>query len=155
MSVYLYNSDHAGDAITVETAGPYAALLATSFMIGRTVAAVPWGGLADVYGRKWVLIASLLGSGLSSLWFGMCSRYGGIGGAVVARGVMGALNSTVGVSKTMASELAHYDFDDDDNSDENGEVSRLSSVSPEEQGKGNREQLETRIVGLTMSMRAW
>ena len=43
----------------------------------------------------------------------MCTSYSGITGAVVARGVMGAMNSIVGVSKTLASELAHYDFDDE------------------------------------------
>lgn len=165
--------------ITVEDAGPYAALLATSFMIGRTIAAVPWGHLADIYGRKWVLIVSLIGSGVASLWFGTCTTYGGITGAVLARGVMGAMNSIVGVSKTMASELAHYDFDDDEyydcndgfsiaeegsqsDSAENGELHVAITISSEEQNCNQttevqtpQEQLETRIVGLVMSMRAW
>ena len=64
MSVYLYNNAHPDKPITVEQAGPYAAVLRTSFMIGRTSTAHFWGRLADIYGRRIVLMVSLTGSGL-------------------------------------------------------------------------------------------
>jgi MFS family permease len=165
--------------ITVEDAGPYAALLATSFMIGRTVAALFWGHLADIYGRRMVLLISLIGSGFATLWFGMTTRYGGLGGAVMARGFVGAWNSIVGVSKTLATELAFHDFGDKDLTMHEGgstdnvdvehtlltqqgskesETSATSNSSSERDDQSSIEQqhqLETRIVGLTMSMRAW
>lgn len=165
--------------ITVEDAGPYAALLATSFMIGRTVAALFWGHLADIYGRRMVLLISLIGSGFATLWFGMTTRYGGLGGAVMARGFVGAWNSIVGVSKTLATELAFHDFGDKDltmheggsNDKENvehtlltqqgskeSETSATSNSSPDRDDQSSieqQQQLETRLVGLTMSMRAW
>ncbi|KAL9188210.1 hypothetical protein ACHAXT_006588 [Thalassiosira profunda] len=170
LAVHLWNRPSAyaenTHPITVEEAGPYAALFATSFMIGRTAAAVIWGNLADVYGRKWVLLASLVGSGVASLWFGMCTSYAN---AVVARGVMGAWNSIVGVSKTLATELAYHDFgsDGDSGHDCAEECVQLSNEDLHLQ-EGNaipssckvavdhdatKEHLETRIVGLVTSMR--
>ena len=119
-------------------------------MIGRTVTAHLWGVLADVYGRRLTMILSLVGSGFASLWFGMTSSYSQ---AIIARGMIGALNSIVGVSKTVASELAFYDFDkcsDQKNGEavENGNELQL-------QRQQEQEQLETRIVGRVMSMRAY
>ena len=112
--------------ISEEDAGPFAALFATSFMIGRTVSAHLWGLLADIYGRRFVIILSLIGSGVASLWFGLTDSYNQ---ALIARFVTGAWSSIVGVSKTVATELAL--------SDEN-----------------NTHMTETRIVGRAMSMRA-
>lgn len=107
--------------ISEEDAGPFAALFATSFMIGRTVSAHLWGLLADTYGRRFVIILSLIGSGIASLCFGLTDSYNQ---ALIARFMTGAWSSIVGVSKTVATELA---LDDDQ---------------------------ETRIVGRAMSMRA-
>ena len=107
--------------ISEEDAGPFAALFATSFMIGRTVSAHLWGLLADIYGRRFVIILSLIGSGAASLWFGLTDSYNQ---ALMARFMTGAWSSIVGVSKTVATELA---LSDDE---------------------------ETRIVGRAMSMRA-
>ena len=39
----------------------------------------------------------------------MASTYGGLRGTVIARGVSGGWNSIVGVTKTIATELAHHD----------------------------------------------
>lgn len=128
-------------AITVEQAGPYAAFLTTSFMIGRTLTAHCWGRLADIYGRRIVSMASLTESGLACIWFGMASTYSGLFGAIIARGVIGAWNSIVGVTKTYATELAYYEFD-------NG--SKTHDVNSDQ-----RQKEENRIVGMVMSMRAW
>ncbi|KAL7435550.1 hypothetical protein ACHAXM_004709 [Skeletonema potamos] len=124
--------------IQEEHAGPYAALFATSFMIGRTMTAHLWGLLADVYGRKFAMMCSLVGSGLASMWFGMANSYNQ---AIVARGMIGAWNSIVGVSKTVATEFAFHNFDNCNN----------QNVETHEQ----QQQLETRIVGRVMSMRAY
>ncbi|KAL7515080.1 hypothetical protein ACHAXN_013038 [Cyclotella atomus] len=137
MSVFLWNRQHTDKIITVEQAGPYAAFLTTSFMIGRTLTAHYWGKLADIYGRRVTLITSLIGSGCACIWFGMASAYGG---AVLARGVIGAWNSIVGVTKTLATELAYYGFRN------NVQIHNANS---------DLHKQETRIVGLVMSMRAW
>jgi MFS family permease len=110
MTVFLWNHQYPNKSITAEQAGPYAAFLTTSFMIGRTITAHYWGRLADIYGRRMVLMTSLIGSGLACIWFGMTATYGGLFGAVMARGVIGAWNSIVGVTKTLASELAYFEF---------------------------------------------
>eukprot|EP00986_Skeletonema_menzelii_P019171 scaffold27078_cov168-Skeletonema_menzelii.AAC.1 len=142
--------------ISEEQAGPYAgrhlsALFATSFMIGRTAAAHFWAVLADVHGRRLAMILSLAGSGFASLWFGMTNSYTQ---AIIARGMIGALNSIVGVSKTVASELAFFDFDKCNDQNENGEaVKEDDEHAPQQQQQ--LEQLETRIVGRVMSMRAY
>ena len=102
---------------------------------------VKQGNLADVYGRRLVLILSLIGSGLASLWFGFASTYRS---CLLARGVLGAVNSTVGVTKTLATELAH-NFSDD--------ASRRTNTSSAN-GR-SQDSVETRVVGLVVSMRAW
>eukprot|EP00956_Cyclotella_meneghiniana_P007686 scaffold10316_cov71-Cyclotella_meneghiniana.AAC.2 len=140
MSVYLYNNAHPDKPITVEQAGPYTAVLTTSFMIGRTSTAHFWGRLADIYGRRIVLMVSLTGSGLACIWFGMTSTYSGLFGAVIARGVIGAWNSIVGVTKTYATELAYHEFD-------NG-IKTHDVVNSDQ-----RQKQENRIVGIVMSMR--
>lgn len=136
--------------IQEEQAGPYAALFATSFMIGRTATAHLWGVLADLHGRRFAMICSLAGSGFASLWFGFATSFSQ---AIVARGVIGALNSIVGVSKTVATELAFYDFGECSNQQEYREVNTDNDNHEQEQHQ--REQLETRIVGRVMSMRAY
>ena len=137
--------------IEEEQVGPYAALFATSFMIGRTATAHLWGLLADLYGRRFAMMCSLAGSGFASLWFGFAISYSQ---AVVARGMMGALNSIVGVSKTVATELAFHDFDECNNQHEYGEANTDNNNREQEQHL-QREHLETRIVGRVMSMRAY
>ncbi|KAL3794746.1 hypothetical protein HJC23_012756 [Cyclotella cryptica] len=174
MSVYLWNRQHPEKAITVEQAGPCAAFLTTSFMIGRTLTAHYWGRIADIYGRRLVLIATLIGSGWACLWFGMTSRYGGWFGAVAARGVIGGWNSIVGVIKTLATELAYYNYDSghrcgaqisdeteqcDDTQvsahDENTLSHNLHVNQNNQHLCDEQKKRETRIVGLVMSMRAW
>lgn len=189
MSVFLLNGRASTTVgrVAVEDAGRYAALLASSFMVGRTVASVPWGVLADARGRRAALIASLACSGCASLWFGTATRYGGWAGAVAARGCMGAANAIVGVTKTVASELAFHDFDEEGDSSGgdglavSGEATaeRTGLLSTQTRDSSNdevlmssddknrnfddhrascdtsREEMETKTVGLVMSMRAW
>mmetsp|Transcript_7493 Transcript_7493/g.12413 ORF Transcript_7493/g.12413 Transcript_7493/m.12413 type:complete len:143 (-) Transcript_7493:1774-2202(-) len=61
--------------INEENAGTYAGLLASFFMLGRTLSAYPWGLAADIYGRKPVLILSLLTSAVFSLMFGLSKTF--------------------------------------------------------------------------------
>lgn len=175
VSVFPYSAYlvvHLCKDVTIEEAGPYAASLATAFMLGRTIASQFWvrrlakgyrlckrashsplkvkqGNLADVYGRRLVLILSLIGSGLASLWFGFASTYRT---ALLARGICGAVNSTVGVTKTLATELAHK-LSDAEQHAEQQHASRPANASSSI--SRSQDAVETRVVGLVVSMRAW
>ena len=132
--------------ITPETAGPYAGLLASSFMAGRTLSSYPWGRLADVYGRKCVLLSSLTLSAVFSLLFGMSQSFRA---AMLWRFLLGLSNGIVGTVKTVVSEFA----------------ASAQAQPPEDittgttptggRGRGEGGGLETRMMGLVVGMRAW
>ena len=62
-------------AANEENAGYYAGLLASSFMIGRSLTAYAWGKAADTYGRRTIMFASLLSAILFSLLFGLSTSF--------------------------------------------------------------------------------
>ena len=138
-------------------------------MIGRTATAHYWGKLADIYGRRVVLMTSLIGSGFACLWFGMTDSYGGWKGAVVARGVIGGWNSIVGVTKTLATEVAYFDvYSNDCRSTQIEQCNQTMCTTQhvrvrisdddenhDEQRHDEQQKQESRIVGMVMSMRAW
>ena len=107
ISVYPYSGFMAIDLIpevNEENAGSYAGMIASSFMIGRALSSYGWGKLADIYGRKFVLFASLGLSCLFSLLFGMAPTFGS---ALVWRFMLGLGNGIIGTAKTTTSEIAH------------------------------------------------
>ena len=55
-------------------------------MVGRTFSAYPFGKIADIYGRKFVLVFSLIVSAIGSLAFGFSTSYSM---AVAVRFLMG------------------------------------------------------------------
>lgn len=81
-----------------------AGILQASFTAAQFLTAVLWGRIADseVMGRKKVLIVGLFGTGLSSVGFGFSKSFAV---AAVFRTMGGALNSNVGVMRTMISEM--------------------------------------------------
>jgi MFS family permease len=107
ISVFPYSGFMAIDLIpdvNEENAGSYAGMIASSFMIGRSLSSYGWGKVADVYGRKFVLLASLGLACLFSLLFGMAPSFGL---ALVWRSMLGLGNGISGTSKTTISEIAH------------------------------------------------
>ena len=107
ISVYPYAALMAVDllspSITPENAGTYSGLLASAFMFGRMLSSYPWGVLADVYGRRFVLLSSLTLSAVFSLLFGMSQSFAV---AMSTRFILGLTNGLVGTVKTVVSELA-------------------------------------------------
>jgi Major Facilitator Superfamily len=89
-----------------ENVGFYAGLMATSFMVGRTISSYGWGKAADVYGRVPCLSLSLLLSCLLSLGFGLSTTFVG---ALSWRFWLGVANGVLPISKTAVSELAFGD----------------------------------------------
>ena len=89
--------------LTTETAGVYSGILASSFMFGRAVSSYPWGRLGDSYGRKFVLINSLVLAAIFSLCFGSARSYAM---ALIWRFLLGLTNGIVGTVKTAVSEIS-------------------------------------------------
>ena len=78
MSVFPYSGFFVLELVptaTHDSAGIYAGFLTSSFMVGRAFSAVPWGQVADVYGRKFVLVITLIVSAIGSLLFGCSTSY--------------------------------------------------------------------------------
>jgi MFS family permease len=86
--------------------GLYAGILTSSFMIGRAVTAIYWGAMADTYGRKFVLLVTLVTSLVGSVAFGLSTNFYT---SLVVRFTMGLFNGTMVVVQTMISELARGD----------------------------------------------
>lgn len=92
-SVFSYSGFmvmHLVPGVTQDNVGTYAGFLASSFMVGRALSSYPWGKLADIYGRKFVLVASLSVSAIMSIVFG-CST--SLAMAMTSRFFMGTLQA--------------------------------------------------------------
>ena len=93
-------------SLTTNTAGTYAGLIASSYMVGRMLTAVTWGKIADTIGRKPVYYWTFAFSGFFSIWFGLSTN---IYSALFSRFMMGFGNGLVVTTKTIVSELAKND----------------------------------------------
>jgi MFS family permease len=94
------------ESVNEENAGRYAGMIASSFMIGRSITSVLWGQVADTYGRTTVLHISLLLSCLFSLLFGVAPSFAS---AVAIRFLLGCSNGIKSSLKTIVSELSEGD----------------------------------------------
>eukprot|EP00546_Thalassionema_frauenfeldii_P016684 CAMPEP_0178895346 /NCGR_PEP_ID=MMETSP0786-20121207/537_1 /TAXON_ID=186022 /ORGANISM="Thalassionema frauenfeldii, Strain CCMP 1798" /LENGTH=476 /DNA_ID=CAMNT_0020565569 /DNA_START=20 /DNA_END=1447 /DNA_ORIENTATION=+ len=92
--------------LTEDTAGTYAGLIASAFMVGRAVSAYPWGIICDIYGRKPALIGSLVLSALFSFLFGISTSFLS---ALMMRFCLGFCNSLQATVKTVVTEIAKGD----------------------------------------------
>lgn len=77
---------HLVPGVDSENAGVWAGFLSSSFMVGRAFSAYLWGKIADIYGRKFVLIVSCVVSAVGSIAFGCSSSFAM---AVTVRFLMG------------------------------------------------------------------
>jgi MFS family permease len=90
------------DGINQETCGKHAGFIAASFMAGRAFTSLPWGMVADRYGRVFVLLSSLLLSAIFSLGFGTSRQFAR---ALCFRFSLGLSNGIVATLKTIVSEI--------------------------------------------------
>jgi MFS family permease len=97
---------HLVPSTTEETVGTKAGLLSAAFMIGRALTSYGWGQLADTYGRRIVIITSLVLSAIFSIVFGLSTSFGM---AFWWRFLLGASNGVAGISKAIVSETSHGD----------------------------------------------
>ncbi|KAI1194379.1 major facilitator superfamily domain-containing protein [Nemania serpens] len=77
------------------------------FTAVQSCTAIPWGYVADAKwgGRKNVLLIGLLGTSLSCVGVALSTSFAGV---VIFRALGGAANGTVGVVRTMMSEVIQY-----------------------------------------------
>lgn len=103
-SYIFYQLKSFGPSLPDSTISWQAGVLQGSFTAAQFLTAVWWGRLADMecVGRKKVLLVGLLGSCMSCLGFGFSRSFVS---AVVFRTLGGALNSNVGVMRTMIAEI--------------------------------------------------
>ena len=107
ISVFPYSGFMAIELIpnaNEENAGSYAGLLASFFMVGRALTAYGWGNIADIYGRKFVILSSLGLSCFFSLLFGASQSFTI---ALLWRFMLGLGNGMVATAKTVVSEIAY------------------------------------------------
>lgn len=106
---HLYEGDQTNSHIILYVAsniGPFAGLLASSFRLGRIPTAIAWGRCADVYGRKFALVASIVAMVAGNLLFGLAPTFAT---AVAIRFCTGLCNGTMVVVRTSISEIARGD----------------------------------------------
>ena len=97
---------HLVPSLNEENAGRCAGLIASSFMVGRTLTSFYWGKAADRYGRTFTIKVSLLLSALFSVLFGMAPT---LPLALAARFALGLSNGIIGSIKTIIMEMSHGD----------------------------------------------
>ncbi|KAK9912497.1 hypothetical protein M0R45_036359 [Rubus argutus] len=86
----------------VEDIGFYAGYVASSYMLGRALASVFWGIVADRYGRKPVIIIGTIAVVTLNTLFGLGVNYWM---AITTRFLRGSLNGLLGPMKAYASEV--------------------------------------------------
>lgn len=94
------------ESVDEENAGAYAGILASSFMVGRALTSYHWGVLSDLYGRKTVLISSLLLCSVFSMSFGLSQSFAT---ALFTRFMTGASNGLMGTVKIAVTECSKGD----------------------------------------------
>jgi hypothetical protein len=92
--------------VTVDNVGIYAGMLGASFTLGRFLGFVPWKVARNILGEKHALVLSLLMTGLTSLWIGLCTTFPG---ALVARLAQGVSNCISGSVKRAAINARYND----------------------------------------------
>ena len=97
---------HLVPSLKEENAGRCAGLIASSFMVGRTLTSFYWGKAADRYGRTFTIKVSLLLSAVFSVLFGLAPT---LPLALAARFSLGLSNGIIGSIKTIITEMSRGD----------------------------------------------
>ncbi|KAK7819523.1 protein zinc induced facilitator-like 1 [Quercus suber] len=94
-------------AKTEEDIGYYAGYVGSSFMFGRALTSVPWGMVADCYGRKPVIIIGTLAVVIFNTLFGLSVNFWM---AVTTRFLLGSLNGLLGPIKAYVTEIFRDEY---------------------------------------------
>ncbi|KAK3163489.1 hypothetical protein QOZ80_1AG0004390 [Eleusine coracana subsp. coracana] len=85
-----------------EDIGFYAGFVGASYMLGRALSSILWGIVADKYGRKPVIVITLISVVILNSLFGLSSSYWM---ALTTRGLLGFLCGMLGPIKAYATEV--------------------------------------------------
>ncbi|CAJ2638644.1 unnamed protein product [Trifolium pratense] len=85
-----------------EDISAYAGYVGSAFMLGRSLTSIPWGMVADRYGRKPVAIIGIISVIIFNSLFGLSTSFWM---AVTSRFFLGSLNGLLGPMKAYCSEI--------------------------------------------------
>ncbi|KAJ1283250.1 hypothetical protein BS78_03G114100 [Paspalum vaginatum] len=87
--------------------GFYAGFVGASYMCGRAVSSTVWGVVADKYGRKPVIVLTLVSIAIFNTLFGLSSTYWM---ALVTRFLLGVMCGYLGPIKAYATEVCRKEY---------------------------------------------
>lgn len=90
-----------------EDIGFYAGFVGASYMFGRALSSIIWGVVADKYGRKPVIVITLISVIIFNTLFGLSSSYWM---ALTTRGLLGLLCGMLGPIKAYATEVCRKEY---------------------------------------------
>ena len=93
-----------GAASTIDDAGDYSGLIASSFFICQFLSSLFLGLLSDRYGRRPILLFSCFASCVFSVCFGLSTK---LWMAILFRALAGLSNGSVGIAKTSIGEMSN------------------------------------------------
>ncbi|KAI9075835.1 hypothetical protein K1719_013800 [Acacia pycnantha] len=96
-----------GVAKTEADISSYAGYVGSAFMFGRGLTSVPWGIVADRYGRKPVAILGIIAVIVFNTLFGLSTSFWM---AIATRFLLGALNGLLGPMKAYAVEIFRDEY---------------------------------------------
>ncbi|KAK4285259.1 hypothetical protein QN277_001985 [Acacia crassicarpa] len=96
-----------GIAKTEADISSYAGYVGSAFMFGRGLTSIPWGIVADRYGRKPVAISGILAVIVFNTLFGLSSSFWM---AITTRFLLGALNGLLGPMRAYAIEIVPEEY---------------------------------------------
>ncbi|KAK4285256.1 hypothetical protein QN277_001982 [Acacia crassicarpa] len=96
-----------GIAKTEVDISSYAGYVGSAFMFGRGLTSIPWGIVADRYGRKPVAILGILAVIVFNTLFGLSTSFWM---AILSRFLLGALNGLLGPIKAYAVEIVREEY---------------------------------------------
>ncbi|XP_054816260.1 protein ZINC INDUCED FACILITATOR-LIKE 1-like isoform X2 [Prosopis cineraria] len=85
----------------------YAGYVGSAFMFGRGLTSVPWGMVADQYGRKPVAVLGIIAVVVFNTLFGLSTSFWM---AVTTRFLLGGLNGLLGPMKAYAVEIVREEY---------------------------------------------
>ncbi|CAN4118343.1 unnamed protein product [Withania somnifera] len=85
----------------------YAGFVGSSFMLGRALTSIPWGIIADRYGRKPVVVFGTITVVIFNLLFGLSTNFWM---AIITRFLIGSLCGIIGTMRANASEICRKEY---------------------------------------------
>ncbi|PHT71280.1 Protein ZINC INDUCED FACILITATOR 1, partial [Capsicum annuum] len=85
----------------------YAGYVGSSFMLGRALTSIPWGMIADRYGRKPVIVIGAITVVIFNALFGLSTNFWM---AIVMRFLLGSLCGIIGTMRAYASEICRKEY---------------------------------------------